>query len=94
MNQAQTKALRERLDKAERQHRWGFRDLPKPTEPAEVVKARKTIKAFEEAQQRKDSARETKIRTAYRDAEEALLFRESNDALAAVKKFEAMKFTD
>lgn len=90
MNQVQIKTLRERIERADRMHRWEANSKP---EPANIVRAREVIKIFEDSKRIKARAREERIKSAFREAEEAILFREAPDALRAVKKFEGMKFT-
>lgn len=90
MNQTQIKTLRERIERADRKHRWEADSKP---EPANITKAREAIKAFEDAQRVKARAREEKVKAAFREAEEAVLFGDAEEALKAVKKFEGMKFT-
>lgn len=91
MNQNQRKFLRERIEKAEREHnRKLYMDRPMT---AEVKKAKAIIKKWEDAESAAEMAAREKVKAARVRAQEALFFEDPAAALKAVKAFEAMKFT-
>lgn len=92
MNREQLKHLHERLSKA-RQSLSPYRIVDQEKPPAAVVRARKVVKAWEARRIKKREAIMKKITAAAREVEEAIFFGDPVKALAALKKFEAMKVT-
>lgn len=92
MNQSQRKNLTERIDQAYRRHSYGARDKKQNPEPAAVAKARQLLEEYQAEVRILEDNRMSKIRAARIETEEAVLFGDTDAALKAVKKFEAMKF--
>lgn len=91
MNQTQRKHLRDRIEKAERDHqRKTYKDGPMTPE---VKKAKAIVKKWEDKDHAMESALREKIRAARIAAQEALFFEDPAAALKAVKDFESMKFS-
>jgi len=90
MNQNQRKFLRERIEKAEREHnRKLYKDRPLTPE---VRKAKAIVKKWDDEESAIESALREKVREARIAAHEALFFEDPAAALKAVKAFESMKF--
>jgi hypothetical protein len=91
MNQAQRKHLRERIEKADCEHkRKLYKDGPMTPE---VKKAQAIMKKWHEDDETREQAARAAIRAALIAAQEVLFFEDPEAALKAVKAFEAMKFS-
>ena len=84
MNPSQKKYLRERLQKAKWNH-----DRVRPKTPAAVLRAGKIVLAWNKQQSALDEKARQKVEARYKRAQEILLFGTADEALAAVKAFEA-----
>lgn len=90
MNQQQTKHLRERLNRASRKVNCYRENIGQM--PPEVKKAKAIIAAWDKKNEAINDARRDKLNAAVAMVEEAIFFGDPAKALAALKKFEAMKF--
>ena len=69
--------------------RWYDVEKKEEAEPAEVIKARKTIEVYTEKTGKARKAREVSFNKSATAAREAIYFRDAVDALEILKKLEA-----
>lgn len=88
------KHLKDRIRAKYATIRWKHRSFNrnKRAEPPEVRAARKVIRRYENSQQKISEQYDQRVNRALQAAEEAVMFEEPKEALAAVKRFEKMKF--
>ena len=87
MTREQMRYLKDRLSELMRKKRC-TRDEPVP---AEIVKAKRIVKKWEEDQHKQYRKRQERLDAAYSKVNQAIIFREAGDALKALKEFEAFQ---
>lgn len=90
MTRDQQKYLLNRLEGAA----WYRRFFRRPSDPAEVAKARRIIERYNDKIEKQENEAQKRHREAYQKAKEAIHFGTEKEALVLIKKVEAIVSAD